>query len=325
MDLAIVVVTFNSATCIESCLESVREHLPAAELVVVDNASTDASPEIIEATAEARFVANERNNGFGRACNVGARTAMRSHLLFLNPDVVVTHANVDALERLLETEPFGLFGPKRTVTGVPMGAQPEAALLNDWFEHTIGILRPREWSPRRRRVDDSEARIWLSGAMLLAKRSEFLSLGGFDPRFFLYYEDRDLCARYREAALPIRVTAALEGAHAGSRSSESDDLRVAPAGWAFVAWIEYIVQHRGKRTAQRTARTGILTLRAMRIALVGAAKFARTQRIERKRRQVDELLGFLEEKAVIRKNDDSFCTDARRLLGTLFEAPEGRL
>jgi GT2 family glycosyltransferase len=153
--------------------------------------------------------------------------------------------------------------------------------------------------------------------MLLARRSEFLGLGGFDPRFFLYYEDRDLCARYRQAALPIRVTAALEGAHAGSRSSESDDLRVVPAGWAFLAWIEYVFVHHGERRAQLTARCGVTTLLAIRFALLGASKVRYRQRIDRKRRQLDHLLAFLNDKAAQPVNEGSFCPNARRLLGAV--------
>jgi hypothetical protein len=152
--------------------------------------------------------------------------------------------------------------------------------------------------------------------MLLVDRIEFLRLGGFDPRFFLYYEDRDLAARYRQAGSPIRLTSALSGVHTVGNSSRSDDLRVVPAGWAFLGWIEYVFLHHGERTARVMARTGIATLVTLRLGVVGAGQVIRMPRLERKRRQLEELLAFLEDKTVDRtENDMSFCPDARRLLG----------
>jgi GT2 family glycosyltransferase len=151
--------------------------------------------------------------------------------------------------------------------------------------------------------------------MLLARRAEFLRLGGFDRRFFLYYEDRDLAARYRQAELPIRITTALEGAHAESGSSGTDDLRVVPAGWAFLGWIQYVFLHRGERAARLTARVGVTTLQTLSLTLAGAAKIAPKRRIERKRTQLDALLKFLDDQAAQPAGEDSFCPDARRLLG----------
>jgi hypothetical protein len=189
MDLSVVVVTFNSAACIELCLESVRRHLPTAEIVVVDNASGDATPEILQGHPDVGFVANVRNDGFGRACNLGAQEATSGHLLFLNPDVVVTHCDSEGLGQLLGAEPFGLVGPDSTEAQGLMGVQIEAHFLHDWFEQTLGTLRPREWRRPRRRPEPPHGDAWLSGSMLLARRTEFHRLGGFDPRFFLYYED----------------------------------------------------------------------------------------------------------------------------------------
>jgi N-acetylglucosaminyl-diphospho-decaprenol L-rhamnosyltransferase len=314
MDLSVVVVTFNSAECLESCLEAVGSHLSAAEIVVVDNASTDSSRGIATAFTGVRLVENPRNDGFGRACNVGARAATQSYLLFLNPDVVVTRCDPAGVESLLGSESFGLVGPEPTRGGGLIGAQNEPSLLHDWFEQTLANVRPREWARRRPRLERRKGQAWLSGAMLLAKRSEFLQLGGFDPRFFLYYEDRDLSARYRRAGLPIRQTSALAGSHTGTASSRVEDLGVEQLGWGFLSWIEYVYIHRGERAARLAARAGLTTLRTMSGVLVGTT-FIPVRRARRKRRQILELIEFVRSYASAPSHDDpTFCADARRVL-----------
>src|ERR1700686_2199043 len=144
MNLSVVVVTFNSEDCIESCLEAVRRHLPTAELLVVDNASTDATRLIVRSREGVCLVKNRRNDGFGRACNVGARAATNGYLLFLHPDVMLTEWDFEAIEPLLQSEPFGLIGPAPRHDGGLIGTQNEPHVLRDWFELTLGMVRPRE-------------------------------------------------------------------------------------------------------------------------------------------------------------------------------------
>jgi GT2 family glycosyltransferase len=311
MGLSVVVVTYNSAQCIRECLGAVKAELPRAEIIVVDNGSGDATRRLAE-TEGVRLIANERNVGFGRACNAGAEAARASHLLFLNPDVLVTRAEVAALEELLDSKPFGLAAPEPTEPSAGlMGAQSERHWLADWYDQTLATLRPRELRRRPTR-HRRRAETWLSGSILFASRVEFLELGGFDPRFFLYYEDRDLSARYRDAGLPLRTTRALSGAHAGTASSDVDDIHIEPLGWAFLGWIEYLWIHRGEATARRAARTGVTTLRSLRIA----ARLAPGSRAERKNRQLHEVLAFLEKQA----NDRAahgFCPEARRVLAAV--------
>jgi N-acetylglucosaminyl-diphospho-decaprenol L-rhamnosyltransferase len=315
MDLSVVLVTFNSASCVHNCLTSVRAQLPGAEVVVVDNASADDTLRILEAD-EAKLISLNRNVGFGRACNQGADAATRSHLLFLNPDVVVTSADVAALEALFANRPFGMIGPKPQPGDGVIGPQQEPRLLDDWLHHTIGTLRPREWRQLPAVSASLPDEPWLSGSMLLVDRSEFLALRGFDPRFFLYYEDRDLAARYRSAGLPVRATHALRGTHIGTGSSTTDDLRVAPAAWAFLGWLEYVFIHRGERAARVSGRSAVTALRLV-LAAVSAARMTRWNRADRKRRQLHALLDLIG--VYVRAGgDDSFCPNARRLLRSMY-------
>jgi N-acetylglucosaminyl-diphospho-decaprenol L-rhamnosyltransferase len=321
VDISVVVVTYDSAERVGRCLASVAERLPGAELVVVDNASSDETVPIVEAGSAAKLIRNKRNVGFGRAANAGVEAATRSHVLLLNPDVLITRADVAGLTSLLRDRPFGLVAPLLTWEGRrggTVGAQAERHWLSDYFDHTVQTVTPRGLLHSRRPANESGRR-WASAAMLLAARDEFLRLGGFDPRFFLYYEDRDLSARYRDAGLPIRSTDALAGHHVGGGSSSLDDLRVSSLGWAFLGWVEYLYLHEGEPAAQRRAKAGLRTLRAIAGGMQAARRVARAGAVDRKGRQLSELLAFLREQSRNGASADGkpFCPDARRLIREL--------
>ncbi len=307
-----VIVTYDSAACVGACIASVREALPSAEVLVVDNASHDDTISAVHAAApQSRLIQSGENVGFGRACNTGAEAAGGSHLLFLNPDVVVTAVDCQQLDKLLASQPFGLVAP--AFEGEGDRRRRENTWASEYFAHTLDTVRPREWRRRSGRYQGANA-AWVSGGMLLASRDEFLQLGGFDPRFFLYYEDRDLSRRYRNTNLPVRTTNAIRGRHTPGTSSASDGLRVGPLAWSLLGWIQYVCIYDGDRTARRAARATLTTLRVWRQG-VHALAALRWPRARRKARQLDELLRFLAEHAS--SNDARFCPDARRVLREL--------
>jgi N-acetylglucosaminyl-diphospho-decaprenol L-rhamnosyltransferase len=316
--ISAVVVTHESASCIGECLASLREHLPSAELVVVDNASTDASAELARA-AGAHVVELPCNVGFGRGCNRGVETASGQHILFVNPDVTLISVAQEELDDLVARRPFGLAAGKLVdETGASRGERRlrEPSWLSDFLRHTAGMLRPRGLRlPVQVRRESPDG--WASAALLLAARDEFQDVGGFDPRFFLYYEDRDLCARYRSAGLPLRVTDAVAGVHLRGGSSHGDPLRVEPMGWALLSWIEYTHIHRGERAAHLAAAAAWRMLGAIHVALSACISLApRAGSLARKRRQVEGLMAFLRERALKR---DSTCPEARSALAKALE------
>jgi hypothetical protein len=150
--------------------------------------------------------------------------------------------------------------------------------------------------------------------MLLVARDEFLTLGGFDSRFFLYYEDRDLSRRYRESGFPVGTTGALCGTHEGGASSTGHGMRAVPAAWGLLGWIQYVSIYNGSRAAFRSAWIALTTLRAMRATLraFGATGWGRARR---KARQVDDVLRFLASRAS--SSDTRFCPDALDVLRRL--------
>jgi N-acetylglucosaminyl-diphospho-decaprenol L-rhamnosyltransferase len=310
--ISAVVVTYDSAACVSRCLASVRDALPDAELVVVDNGSQDDTVGTVRAaTPHVRVIEKNENVGFGRACNTGAKAARGSHVLFINPDSVLAQVDRSRLEGLLTAQPFGLVAP--ALDGEGDRRRAENSWPAEYFAHTLETLRPREWRARSRPYDHAKA-AWVSGAILLVSREEFIGLGGFDPRFFLYYEDRDLSRRYRDAGLPVRTTDAIRGRHAAGSSSAHNGLRARPMAWSLLGWIQYLSIHEGEREARRAARATLVTLRGLRLGMRSLAAL-RWPRARRKARQLDELLRLLAECA---SDDDArFCPDALRVIRSL--------
>jgi N-acetylglucosaminyl-diphospho-decaprenol L-rhamnosyltransferase len=243
MRLSIVVVTHNSEHCIQACLVAVQRVLGRCELVVVDNLSEDATLERATAIApDARIVEMGRNAGFGRACNAGVNTATCEHVILMNPDVVLGHVDRALLEDLMSEDQFGLMVPGLAFDHDAGTVQPQMFARVSWLSElatmALGPLRPKEL-PRRARLATHRDALWACGALVIVRKREFLDVGGFDGRFFLYYEDQELGARYRRARLPLRGTGTIWGVHAAGTSSDaSRDRRIEPMAWCLVSWLE---------------------------------------------------------------------------------------
>jgi N-acetylglucosaminyl-diphospho-decaprenol L-rhamnosyltransferase len=307
-----VVVTYNSAACVLGCVASVRRALPDAEIIVVDNGSEDDTVAAVrEAGLGARVMEAGGNVGFGRACNIGATGARGEYLLFLNPDSIVASVDRERLDRLLETLPLGVVAAYLEGEGDPR--RLETSWVTDYVGHTFATLRPHEWRPPsiRKAKRNSHGPGWVSAAMLLVAKHEFLGLGGFDPRFFLYYEDRDLSHRYHDAGFDVRTTDAVTGRHARGASSGHDRLRVAPMAWSVLGWIQYLCIYSGDAVALRAARATMVTLRILRAALRVLAAFG-WRRAKRKTDQLDGLFDFLG--LQVSAKDAGFCPDAVRVM-----------
>jgi GT2 family glycosyltransferase len=193
----VVVVTFNHRHVVPRCLDAVRATVGSeAEVVVVDNASTDGTADRVQAEYPwVRLVRSATNVGFGAAANLGAARARGPYLVFLNPDTEPQPRWLAALLAGLEAAPrAGLATAKLLLAGAPERLD---AFGNE--VHVSGITTCRGWSRPAGSFDRPDDVSAVSGACFAVPRALFARLGGFDERLFLYFEDTDLSLRARLA------------------------------------------------------------------------------------------------------------------------------
>jgi hypothetical protein len=229
--LTIVIITYNSAGHIGACLTSLTANRPAVdhEILVVDNASQDATVDLVRATwPRVRVIEAGRNLGFAAANNLGFRQTSGELVLLLNPDTVIPAGAVDALAARLETRPdAAVMGPRLVAEDgrveVSFGAMiaPFADLrqkvLVKGHDRGIGPISAyvNRLTRHSREVD------WVSGACLLVRRADAEAAGLFDERYFMYTEDVDFCAAVRARGRKVLFEAGVEIRHLRGRSGAS--------------------------------------------------------------------------------------------------------
>ena len=246
--VAAVVVNYNAGAHLVACLASLAAN-GIDVIIVVDNGSVDDSRQVTEA-AGAIWLPTGGNLGYGRAANRGAVTpAARAadYLLVCNPDVEVDAGAVAALVTSLQADPgLGLVGPR--LSNVDGSLYPSARTFPDLLDAIghglLGMVAPRNRFTRRYRLLDWDhggaARVdWVSGACFVARRQAWDAVGGFDPSYFMYLEDVDLCWRLGRAGWAIGYEPAPAVTHVQGVSANRHPYRMLAAHhrsmWRF-AW-----------------------------------------------------------------------------------------
>ena len=235
-EVTAILVNYNAGGELALALQSIRADCAdiAWEAVVVDNASTDGSAAVVETIPQAALVRNVANVGFSRAVNQAVALAKSPLLLLINPDCRVIPGAVSTLRAVLDVEPScAVVGPRiLDPDGAVQGsARGDPDMLTGLFGRT-GVLRvalPFLPVARRNVVAEDAVRTgassivvdWLSGACMLVRRDAFLAAGGFDERFFLYWEDADLCRRLRNRGFHVRYVPGATAVHKVGQSSQT--------------------------------------------------------------------------------------------------------
>jgi N-acetylglucosaminyl-diphospho-decaprenol L-rhamnosyltransferase len=204
-ELAFVVVSWNSSDELPALLDSIGRYLADAQLVVVDNGSTDGSAELVqESRGDAKLIRLDENRGFGAAANVGVAAASGQVIVLLNPDVRLVDGSLRDLATVAWTT-RSLCGPE--LLNEDLSRQPSASAVPAGWEGALDALLPASLMPRllRERCEPWRAQStrevgWVVGACLAARREVLLELGPFDERLHLYAEDMDLALRARGIA-----------------------------------------------------------------------------------------------------------------------------
>jgi GT2 family glycosyltransferase len=227
-ELAILIVSHNTRRDLEICLESLTNRPPATahEVVVIDNASTDGSAELVRTRwPHVRLIELGANVGFARANNIGFRDSRSDLVLLLNSDTIVPPGAVDRLVAELRRVPEAAIVGPRLVGG---HGRPEISfgrMISPWVElkqKVLVRLLERRFPPVSRwvRAQTSRAQTvdWVSGACLLVTRTDAEAAGLLDERFFMYCEDVDFCAAVRSLGRQVRFTPAVSIVHLRGRS-----------------------------------------------------------------------------------------------------------
>lgn len=223
--IAAIVVSHESASTLERCLQRLRAAREVVEIRVIDNASQDGTLDIIQRHAaqdpRVRFIGNPDNPGFAVGCNQGARESVAPWLAFVNPDLMV---EADTLARL---RAHALSVGSDVLLGVDLldeaGVRDDAARRRD-PDFGAMLRAPGRASKLAVPIRDDQALQpvqAISGALMLMPRALFDRLGGFDEDYRLHAEDLDLCRRAREAGALVAVANDIRVLHVRGVSSRA--------------------------------------------------------------------------------------------------------
>jgi len=235
--LSIVIVTWNGKRYALECLESLHAcptEVPI-EIIVVDNASRDGTPEAIRTRfPDVNVVQNQANHGFAKANNMGVALSRGKYVCLINSDVVVSPGCLDRMLALMQTNPdIGILGPKMLCPDGSVGLSVmrlptvwntlcSAVALNSIFPNSRLFAGFSVKSDAIRTVKDVQV---VTGWFWMVSRTALMQVGGLDERFFMYGEDIDWCRRFREAGWRVVFCGGAEALHYGGASSADTPAR----------------------------------------------------------------------------------------------------
>jgi GT2 family glycosyltransferase len=237
LDVSVITVSWNAKGFLLCCLQSLR---PAAdqrraEIIVVDNASTDGSWEMVqERFPEVTLIRNPTNLGFAKASNIGIRRSRGRYVCLMNSDVESLNGCLDRLVAHLDQNPrLAIVGPRivgsdgrvqRSCMGFPTLWNTLCAAL------ALPSIFPRSalvggWMLRHRSFDRLETVDILNGMFMVVRREALEEVGPLDEDFFIYGEDMDWCRRFWSAEWQVALCPDAQAIHYGGASSANAPVR----------------------------------------------------------------------------------------------------
>ena len=246
-----IIVTYQSARTIGRALAAARRCHDAGllDLVVVDNASSDATREILAREAGwARVVLEATNHGFGRGCNIGFEHVRSPYTILINPDALVEPDALRTMLEFMEQRPgAGVVGPATLCGNDQSELQPSGPYPTPWSTLRDALPFPGRSSAVAIVPGAAPMRTgWVCGAILMIRTALMRELGGFDPRFFLYWEEVDLCRRAERAGFENWVLGSALARHVvGASSSGGARVGASVARHYFQSRYYYMAKHHG--------------------------------------------------------------------------------
>ncbi len=193
----LVIINYNTLSYLKDCIKSIKDNTDIPyQIIVVDNGSKDGSKEYLRKEQDIKFIDNQTNYGYARACNQGIYAGQGEYIVLLNSDIVVTEGWLEPLIKIAEGKDVAVVGPKMVnKEGLIVGVGVDS--LTDFH--------PRGWKETDGPgvYDQVEEVISVGGACYLIKRSLLPILGLFDEGYFFYFEELDYSLRAREKGYKV--------------------------------------------------------------------------------------------------------------------------
>jgi GT2 family glycosyltransferase len=254
MEIAAVVVNYNTRDLLRACLRSIHAER-IAEVVVVDNASTDGSPEMVRSEfPEVRLIANAGNPGYGAGANQGIAATRAPCVLLLNSDTLLCPGSPSRLADRLDRHPRvaiagpRLLNPDGTLqpSCFPYLTPFNVLVLNTWLNRFLRAL-PR-YRPTWRGTPSQDGH-WVKGAALAIRRVALDAMDGFDESYFMYAEELDLCHRLHCGGWEIHYAPEASVVHLEGASTDQN--RHAMAERLFLSLEQFYRRHYPERQSRR--------------------------------------------------------------------------
>ncbi len=220
--LSVIIVNYRSGQYLNGCLASLHKYLKNVnfEIIIVNNDEKESLEGIKKVYPEIKLINHQKNIGFGAGNNLGVREAGGEIILFLNPDTEILAQNIDdILRRFRKDKKIAVVGPRLvTEKGETQWwcAGKEITFLQI-IKNNIGIIECKKiWESREETFCD-----WISGAAFFIKKDVFENTGGFDEKFFMYFEEVDLCLRVKKINRKILYYPKVSILHKGGKSWKS--------------------------------------------------------------------------------------------------------
>ena len=201
--ISVIIPHWNGVEVLSECLESLAEtKYPNMEIIVVDNASTDGSPDWISLNfPQVKLIENDQNYGCAGGCNRGAKTAEGEYLVFLNNDTIQDHHWLDGLVDFMNLNPNVAAVQPKILNFFEQTKFDYAGGAGGWLD-ILGypFARGRVFLEQEKdtgQYDTIRPIFWASGTALMVRKSDFESANCFDETFFAHQEEIDLCWKFR--------------------------------------------------------------------------------------------------------------------------------
>jgi GT2 family glycosyltransferase len=233
----LIIINYNSTEYTVSCIENVHKNIGSLNIsiIVVDNNSNDKPDRIVAHFPDVKLIKNSKNIGFGKAVNLALKQTSSKYIILLNPDAkVIDNSFYSFFEYFIKHNEVGIAGPKIIDQdgSIQGSARRFPTIWTSIFGRKSPLTRLFPGNPITKREffcfngekNKPQSVDWVSGACMMIRREAINQVGGFDKRFFMYWEDADLCKRLKENGWIIIYYPKAKVRHITGKSSDTRPL-----------------------------------------------------------------------------------------------------